>query len=50
MMIHISIVSKSIAYGVIEIQSCSMSDPTFSDINFKKWDGLDLDYPERNSA
>ena len=32
---HISIDSKSIEYDVIEIQSRSMSDPTFSDIDFK---------------
>ena len=32
---HISIDSKSIEYDVIEIQSRSISDPTFSDIDFK---------------
>ena len=32
---HIIIVSKSIEYDFIEIQG-SMSDPTFSDIDFKK--------------
>ena len=35
MLTHISTVSKSIEYDVIEIQSRSMSDPTFSDIDFK---------------
>ena len=32
---------KSIEYDVIEIQSRSMSYPTFSDFDFEKWNGLD---------
>ena len=31
MITRISINSKTIEYDVIEIESCSMSDPTFSD-------------------
>ena len=45
MITHISIVSESIEFDVIEIQSRSMSDPTFSDIDVKKWNALGLDYP-----
>ena len=45
MITHISIVSKSIEFDAIEIQSRSMSDPTFFDTDFKNWNGLDLDYP-----
>ena len=39
MITHIYTVSKSIEYYIIEIQSRTMSDPTFSDIGFKKWNG-----------
>ena len=35
MITYISIHLKSIQYFVIEIQSGSTSDPTFSDIDFK---------------
>ena len=35
MITQISIASKSIEHDVIEIQSRSMSDPSFSDIDFK---------------
>ena len=45
MITHIYMDSKSIEYDVIEIQSRPMSDPSFSDIDFKKWIDLELDYP-----
>ena len=42
---RISIDSKSIESDVIEIQGRSMSDPTLSDINFKKCNGLGPNFP-----
>ena len=42
MITRISNDSKSILHDVIEIQSRSMSDPTFSGIDFKKTNGLDI--------
>ena len=39
-----TIVSKSIEYDVIEIQSRSLSDPSLSDIDFKNKNGSGLNY------
>ena len=43
--LNFEIVSKSIEDDVIQIQSRSMSNPTLSDTDFKKWNRLDLDHP-----
>ena len=42
---YLFIDSKPIEDDIIQIQSRFMSDPTHSDIGFKKWNGLGLDYP-----
>ena len=36
---------ESIYDFIIQFQSRCLSDPTLSDIDFKKWNGLGLNYP-----